>query len=166
MNDNVPAGNLTPEQRDGRACVICGDEHNPMTPAGMVAGVQVFACTLHPERTAPTRLPAADCPVPWCEAHMTTLDGPHTHLVADVGDRNAAVELSYCSDHPDGSSPFLRLTYGPDWRRGGDQLDVPLPAAAALADLLDLLPANRVPDLVTALRQAVDGPRTPKSTKW
>ncbi len=59
------AGKLTDAQRDGVACVLCGDEYAPHTPCGVVDGGQVFACTVHSDY--PTWCPAAvlqDEPVP------------------------------------------------------------------------------------------------------
>ena len=43
------ASRLNDAQRDGVACVLCGDEYAPHPPVGMVDGGQVFACTRHGE---------------------------------------------------------------------------------------------------------------------
>lgn len=40
-------GPLTVEQRDGQACLVCGRDDAPMRPAGLLDGVQVFACAGH-----------------------------------------------------------------------------------------------------------------------
>jgi hypothetical protein len=80
---------LTPEQLDGLACVVCGLGFTttvPSRPVGHVDGCQVFACTSHDD-TLPVALhieagrsvDAAGCPV-WCTTHP--LPGVHTTDVA------------------------------------------------------------------------------------
>ncbi|MFF4779383.1 hypothetical protein ACFY05_41870 [Microtetraspora fusca] len=58
MNNPNPIPDLlTPAQRDGLACIRCGDETAPMVPVGHVDGVQVFECTTHSAEDLPAAVP-------------------------------------------------------------------------------------------------------------
>lgn len=101
------------------------------------------------------------CGLPWCQsAHLHSEDRPGRHWqeVAAINPGPATVYVNYASDQADGGQPFAAVTYGLDYVPA-DQLDIPFPAAAALADLLQLLDGATLPQLVHALRLVLEGPR-------
>jgi hypothetical protein len=49
------AVNLTQSQREGIACIVCGDEERPMRPVGTVDNGQVFACAPCLDTQAPAK---------------------------------------------------------------------------------------------------------------
>lgn len=78
--------NLTPEQRDGLACVHCGATGSPMTPVAILNGVQLFACTAHD---------GGQCPA-WC---ITSHTGGETEHAGALGSLTLSRE-PYPADDP------------------------------------------------------------------
>ncbi|WP_073782630.1 hypothetical protein [Streptomyces sp. CB01580] len=90
---------LTPAQRDGTACIECGDETAPMVPLpALVDGGQVFQCTSH---TDADDTPADVCYICFSES------GPFVRV--GEGDDEAAV----CLDHVDETPERNVLVVGP-----------------------------------------------------
>ncbi|MGW3352583.1 hypothetical protein ACWDA3_55620 [Nonomuraea rubra] len=111
----------------------------------------------------------ADCGVPWCQSAHHPDDGRparHWQEAAAIDPGPSTIYVNYASDQPDGSAPYVSVHYGLDYMHG-DELDIPFPAAAALADLLQLLDGATLPQLVHALRHTLEGPHPlRRRTRW
>ncbi|NUW33411.1 hypothetical protein HTZ77_18530 [Nonomuraea sp. SMC257] len=108
------------------------------------------------------------CTVPWCESDHANGPGLHFQMVADIEADRQGVEIRYQQQEEENGRlgrPFLRLLYGPAWRQA-DTLDIPIPAAVALAGVLALLTSTGLADLVDALAHAARGPHTLNRTTW
>ncbi|GAA3531483.1 hypothetical protein GCM10022419_008230 [Nonomuraea rosea] len=112
----------------------------------------------------------ADCTVLFCEAdhrHVQATDRLHWQAVADIDPGPSTIEVCYASDQPDGTRPFVQVRFGLDYLGPLEALDIPFPAAAALADLLQLLDGGTLPQLVHALRHTLEGPhQRRRRTRW
>lgn len=110
-------------------------------------------------------LPSGRCPVPWCENDHQATPGSHWQTIGDMRLDRTTVELRYAVDDQPDARPAVEVMYGQDWAPL-DRLAIPLPAAAALADMLGLLTIHTVPEFIAALRRGSRGPHTPRSTQW
>ncbi|MFI7632413.1 DUF6907 domain-containing protein [Microbispora rosea] len=73
VSRTLNVANLTPQQRSGLACVLCGSSDQPMTAIAILDGVQIFTCTTHPaNRPAWLTQP---CPA-WCVEKHHDSDDP------------------------------------------------------------------------------------------
>ncbi|MEO3853696.1 hypothetical protein [Acrocarpospora sp. B8E8] len=100
------------------------------------------------------------CPdVPWCtntpaehaDAHLADLD------TLFAGSRTTGIILWRGVGDPDPASTRVRFQYGPDaetMRTGPRCLDITVPVAVELADALEIVPLQQLPDLWAALRRA------------
>ncbi|MEU4235618.1 hypothetical protein AB0F17_66120 [Nonomuraea sp. NPDC026600] len=109
-------------------------------------------------------VPSGHCTVPWCHNDHQATPGPHWQAIADMALEGATVELRYVQADTD-LPGYAHVFYGPDWAPK-DALTIPLAAATALADALDLLTVSTLPDFIAALRRAAAGPHAPRSTQW
>ncbi|MFI6788606.1 hypothetical protein ACIBG4_14880 [Nonomuraea sp. NPDC050383] len=107
---------------------------------------------------------ARPCPLPWCEHDHASGPDLHFQVIADIEGDRQGVEIRYVVAGP-GAQPHLKVLYGPDWAPA-NTLDIPLPAATALADILRLLTLHTVADFVSALARGSKGPHAPRSTQW
>lgn len=113
----------------------------------------------------PTPAPRPPCPVAWCQNDHQATPGTHWRGIADMDIERATVELRYALNERPGSVPTVQVRYGVNWLPL-DQLDIPLAAAAALADILGLLPIPAVTEFAAALARGSRGPQPPRTTRW
>ncbi|ACZ84827.1 hypothetical protein [Streptosporangium roseum] len=120
----------------------------------------------------PTWHPA--CHLPWCRNdHAATpvlsadVDVVHTAFVADFDLERNVVEIRYMQAQVAGAlqTPVLRVLYGSTWAVN-DSLDIPLPAAGALGDILALLTVQTYAEFGAALTHGSKGPGQAKAVTW
>ncbi|MFF4672122.1 hypothetical protein ACFY1C_20030 [Streptomyces sp. NPDC001279] len=120
---------LTPAQRDGTACIECGDDTAPMVPIGHVDGGQVFQCTSHaddaPETPAVLVVGRAAS-----RADKTRLRKAARALTADLG------VIATTAEHSDIDVNAFDALYDMGGPRGvGDYIASLLVGEAFLADV-------------------------------
>ncbi|MEV4893539.1 hypothetical protein AB0K48_29565 [Nonomuraea sp. NPDC055795] len=117
----------------------------------------------------PAKPPA--CHLPWCSGdHARHPEHPeiiHTAFIADLSENRMTVEVIYRQHEHAGAmrEPYLQVAYGPDWAVN-DTLNIPLPVAASLGALLDLLTIHTYAEFGAALIRGAQGPLTPRSVQW
>lgn len=112
-----------------------------------------------------TPRPRPPCSVTWCQNDHQATPGTHWRSIADMGLERATIELRYVLDEQPESAPFVQVRYGVDWAPL-DLLAIPLPAAAALADILGLLTIPTVGEFAAALARGSRGPHSSSTIRW